>query len=115
MLLKILVVSAVAVAVPVSAQQWGGRYAGSGTSPIIVAPDGQFLGNANGNRYDPNSVSNPYGQYGSKYSPNSINNPYSQYGSRYGAYSPNNPYAAQPPILVDPATGYSRPLRRNGF
>lgn len=55
-------------------------------SPKIYAPDGQFLGNLNANRFDPNSISNPYGQYGSRYSPNSINNPYSAYGN---PYSPN--------------------------
>jgi hypothetical protein len=60
-------------------------------SPKIYAPDGQYLGNLNNNRYDPNSVANPYGQYGSRYSPNSVNNPYSAYGN---PYSPNysNPY-----------------------
>ena len=55
-------------------------------SPKIIAPDGRYLGNLNSNRYDPNSVANPYGQYGSRYSPNSINNPYGQYGN---PYSPN--------------------------
>ena len=45
----------------------------------------------NANPYDPNSVANPYGQYGSQYSPNSINNPYGA-GSPYRYNSPNNPY-----------------------
>ena len=63
-------------------------------SPQIYAPDGQFLGNLNNNRYDPNSVANPYGQYGSRYSPNSINNPYGPYGNRFSPqYS--NPYRPQ--------------------
>ena len=62
-------------------------------TPIIVAPDGKYLGNLNSNQYDPNSVSNPYGRYGSQYSPDSINNPYGQYGSPYSPNSPNNPYA----------------------
>jgi hypothetical protein len=62
-------------------------------SPRIYAPNGQYLGNLNSNRYDPNSVSNPYGQYGSPYSPNSINNPYGQYGSPYSPNSVRNPYA----------------------
>ena len=61
-------------------------------SPQIYAPNGQFLGNLNNNRYDPNSVANPYGQYGSRYSPDSINNPYGQYGSRYSPNSVRNPY-----------------------
>lgn len=63
-------------------------------SPKVYAPDGQFLGNLNNNRYDPNSIANPYGQYGSRYSPNSVNNPYGQYGN---PYSPNytRPYGIQ--------------------
>jgi hypothetical protein len=44
--------------------------------PIIVGPNGQYLGNLSANPYDPNSVSNPYGRFGSRYSPDSINNPY---------------------------------------
>ena len=34
-------------------------------SPRIYGPDGTYLGNLNRNQFDPNSVSNPYGQYGS--------------------------------------------------
>lgn len=71
-------------------------------SPYIVSPNGQYLGNLSGNRYDPNSVSNPYGQYGSRYSPNSINNPYGQYGSQYSPNSARNPYATNPPIIIRP-------------
>jgi len=62
-------------------------------TPMIVTPDGKYLGNLSTNRYDPNSVSNPHGQYGSRYSPDSINNPYGQYGSRYSPDSARNPYA----------------------
>ena len=60
-------------------------------SPKIYAPNGQYLGNLNNNQYDPNSIANPYGQYGNKYSPNSVNNQFGQYGNQY---SPNysNPY-----------------------
>lgn len=47
-------------------------------SPRIYDQDGNYRGNLNGNQYDPNSISNPYGRYGSKYSSDSINNPYAQ-------------------------------------
>lgn len=47
----------------------------STNSPKIYE-NGRYMGNLNGNQYDPNSVSNPYGRYGSPYSPDSINNPY---------------------------------------
>jgi hypothetical protein len=65
-------------------------------TPMIVAPDGKYLGNLNLNRYDPNSVANPYGPHGSRYSPDSVNNPYGQYGSRYSPDSARNPYAIGP-------------------
>jgi hypothetical protein len=37
---------------------------------------GNWRGKLSSNRYDPDSVSNPYGRNGSEYSPDSINNPY---------------------------------------
>lgn len=58
---------------------------------------GKYLGNLSANPYDPNSVNNPYGQYGSQYSPDSVNNPYGQYGSQYSNDSANNPYATNAP------------------
>ncbi|NBT44103.1 MAG: hypothetical protein EBT06_04125 [Gammaproteobacteria bacterium] len=58
----------------------------------MYSQEGRYLGNLNANPYDPNSVSNPYGQYGSPYSPDSINNPYGRYGSPYSPDSANNPY-----------------------
>lgn len=66
--------------------------AASAQSPRLYAPDGTYLGNLNSNPYDPNSVANPYGQYGSRFAPNSINNPYGQYGSPYSPNSVRNPY-----------------------
>ena len=65
-------------------------YAGS---PVIIAPNGQYLGTLNNNPYDPNSVADPYGPYGSPYAPNSINNPYGPYGSPYSPQSATNPYS----------------------
>ncbi len=66
--------------------------------PAIIAADGQFLGVLSGNRYDPLSVANPYGEYGSRFSPTSITNPYGIYGSRFSPLSPNNPYAPAPVV-----------------
>lgn len=63
-------------------------------TPILIDPStGKYLGNVNSNRYDPNSIANPYGRYGSRYSPDSVNNPYGQYGNPYSPNSINNPYA----------------------
>ena len=47
-----------------------------GSTPYVVSPNGQYLGNF-GSQYDANSVNNPYGVYGSPYSANGVNNPYS--------------------------------------
>ncbi len=63
----------------------------------VSAWSGEYIGNFNDNQYDPNSVSNPYGQYGSEYSSKSINNPYGEYGSEYSNKSAHNPYASDPP------------------
>jgi hypothetical protein len=82
---------------PGSATSVSNPYATS--APKIIAADGQYLGHLSANPYDPDSVSNPYGQYGRPYSPTSINNPYSQYGSPYSPVSPNNPYATEAPVL----------------
>jgi hypothetical protein len=68
-------------------------------TPYIVSQSGQYLGSLSANRYDANSVSNPYGQYGSRYSPTSINNPYSVYGSAYSPQGVRNPYAVSAPVI----------------
>jgi hypothetical protein len=68
--------------------------------PQLYAPDGTYLGNLSTNRFDPNSISNPYGRYGSPYSPYSINNLYGRYGSQYSPDSPNNPYAIGSPYSM---------------
>ncbi len=47
----------------------------------IIANDGTLLGIINTNRYDPNSISNPYGQ-GNRYKSTSILNPYGRYGGK---------------------------------
>ena len=60
-------------------------------SPKIYAPDGKYLGNLNSNKFDPDSISNPFGRYGNKFSPDSVNNKFGRYGNPYSPqYS--NPY-----------------------
>lgn len=59
--------------------------------------DGEYLGEYSENSLDPDSTSNPIGQYGSSISPNSVNNPlatdtpklYSQDGKYLGKVSSN--------------------------
>ena len=66
---------------------------------LIDQKTGKYLGNLSSNQYDPNSTSNPHGNFGSKYSPDSINNPYGKYGSPQSNDSPNNPYATNAPSI----------------
>ncbi len=61
-------------------------YRNSSNSPHIYSPDGEYLGNLNNNKYDPDSVSNPYGA-GNPYRPDGVNNPYSP---NYLRDNPNN-------------------------
>lgn len=68
-------------------------YASGSSSPKLYDGAGNFRGNLNTNKYDADSVSNPYGRYGNQYSADSINNPYGA-GSPYKADSPNNPYGS---------------------
>ena len=65
----------------------------------LIAGDDQFLGRITDNKFDNQSILNPYGPHGSKYSVTSVWNQYSQYASPYGAHSLNNPYCANPPKL----------------
>ncbi len=76
---------------PQPANTFNNPYGGSHDSPKLYDSQGNFRGNLNSNKYDPDSVANPYGRYGSKYSNDSINNPYGA-GSRYNQDSPNNPF-----------------------
>lgn len=52
----------------------------SGAEVRLYAEDGTYLGKAGASRFDPESIDNPFGEYGSKFSPNSIRNPYGKYG-----------------------------------
>lgn len=60
--------------------QYGNPYGNDSNSVRLYSSDGDYMGNLNDNRYDSNSVSNPYGRYGSRYSSESINNPYAREG-----------------------------------
>ena len=56
------------------------------------------LGALRVNRYESDSILNPYGA-GSPYKVDGLNNPYSRYGSRYSNQSWRNPYATRAPKL----------------
>ena len=74
-----------------------------------------YLGNLNTNQYDPNSVSNPYGQYGNQFSQYSIHNKFGRYGSPFSDYSAANQFATHPPKLYDQNETYLGKLSINTF
>jgi hypothetical protein len=77
--------------------------------------EGRYLGNLNSNRFDPDSISNPFGRFGNKFSPDSVNNPYGPYGSPYSPYSALNPYATQAPAIVTPQGKYLGKFSANPY
>lgn len=64
-------------------------------------PKSVFLGVLSNNKFDAESVSNTYGNYGSEYSDTSIFNNYGDYGSPYSSTSAFNKYATNPPLICD--------------
>lgn len=68
------------------------QFGNGSNSPRLYSSSGQFLGNVNTNRFDPDSISNPYGRYGNPYSPDSVNNQFGRYGNPYSPESVHNPY-----------------------
>jgi hypothetical protein len=74
--MKYLATITLAIATTITAHAGGYDYRDSSNSPRIYSPSGEYLGNLNHNRYDPDSISNPYGA-GSPYRPDGVNNRYS--------------------------------------
>jgi hypothetical protein len=83
---------------------------GSGT----IGTPAVSIGALRANRYDPNSLANPYGA-GSPYKPDGLMNPYSQYGSPYSNKSWRNPYATDAPKLYDQQGNYRGKLSTNQY
>jgi hypothetical protein len=71
-----------------SNKSWTNPYATD--APKLYDSQGNYRGKLSTNRFDPDSVSNPYGRYGNPYSPDSVRNP-------YGA---GNPYSSTPIYVV---------------
>ncbi len=70
-----------------------------GNAFLLHPKTGQFLGNVSSDRYDRDSICNPYGTYGSQYQRISIWNQYGDYGSPYSNYSAYNSRANNPPLI----------------
>jgi hypothetical protein len=62
----------------------------------IVAADGQFLGMIS-DRFQEDSVLNPFGAFGNPHEPKSIWNQFGKYGSQFEDTSAFNPHANKPP------------------
>ncbi len=84
-------------------------------APAVLHAAPTYIGNYNTNKYDPNSVNNPYGTSGSPYNSNSINNTYGRYGSPYSNKSATNPHATDAPKLYDQNGNYRGKLSSNRY
>lgn len=71
----------------------------------------QLLGELSANPYLPGSTSNPASQY----DPNSVTNPYGQFGNPYSPNSATNPYATNAPKLYDQQGNYRGRLSTNPY
>jgi len=60
--------------------------------PRVYSRDGKYLGDADANQFNPNSINNRFGKHGSQFEKDSINNQFGRYGSPYSRDSVNNPY-----------------------
>lgn len=67
---------------------------------VLIAGDGQFLGNINDNRLDPDSLANPLGRFGSSLNPLSIWNPIGAYGGSINPLSPWTRIPTSPPLII---------------
>ena len=73
-----------------------------------------LAGSGGWNKYDPNSLANPYGA-GSPYKADGLMNPYSQYGSQYSNKSWTNPNATDAPKIYGQDGTYHGRLSTNKY
>jgi len=81
-------------------------------APRLYSNDGKgvYLGKLSANKWDPDSISNPWGQYGSTWSEKSVNNSWGEYGSKWSPYSATNPWTTLAPVIIgDPSSIGSLP------
>ncbi len=84
------------------------------TEDLDFPPARNSIPSFGANRYDPDSLANPYGA-GSPYKADGLMNPYSQYGSPYSSKSWRNPYATDTPRLYDSDGNYRGKLSSNPY
>ena len=78
----------------------GGTFSCASVEGAEIFSQGKYLGKITSNRFDQDSIRNPYGSYGSQYSTSSIFNKFGPYGSEFSSTSPFNQFASTPPVIV---------------
>ena len=66
----------------------------------LVAADQTYLGKISRNKFDGESISNPYSIYGNPFDTLSIFNKFGTYGNPYSQLSPFNSYSNTPPKII---------------
>jgi len=89
-------------------------YSGHTAPTTGITTPSEPIGALGVNRYDPDSLANPYGA-GSRYKSDGLMNPYSEYGSPYSNKWWRNPYATDAPELYDSQGNYRGTLSTNPF
>ena len=100
-----------------SSSPYGVMDASVGSLPTASQRSGTRAGSLGAlgvNRYDMDSLANPYGA-GSPYKVDGLMNPYSRNGSRYSNTSWRNPYATDAPKLYDSRGVYRGKLSSNPY
>ena len=75
---------------------------------------GTYLGQLGGNKFNPNSTSNPFGA-GNQFNPDSIKNQFGKYGSEFSSNSARNSFAVNTPKLYDSQGNYRGKLSSNPY
>lgn len=75
----------------------------------------EYLGRYSKNRYQSDSTSNEFGQYGSPYSSRSINNQFGRYGSQFSSQGVSNQFTTGGPKLYGSDGQFLGNLNSNQF
>jgi len=84
---------------------------------MVFGGDGHktYLGCLNCPETAQDSLFNEFGTHGNKFNPSSLRNSYGQFGSPYALYSACNPYSIDPPVIVDQNGNFYGRLTMNQY
>jgi hypothetical protein len=82
---------------------------------LAESQSAEYLGRLSGNRFAPDSTSNPFGSYGSPFSPTSINNKFGEYGSPFSSTGVRNRFATDTPQIYAEDGKYLGKLSTNPY